>query len=1206
MPRREPDSPGVLSSGVSSEANTKERYLAEDRYDIARAMSDYSSKNRSKESSSEEEYSDSDESGSSYETVSDESSYEDSEDGHDDETEMPEDGDIEPRDSEDVSVESIPMLGGWLDKTCGWLDQPTACIGGKHEVSLLRESKLQAIPKVKRIENFVRARGIVTPEEKRSQRLERKGLVDIVKEDDTETVVTTATSFKKPKEKELKVVKKKRVASWKNRLRAKKGDETVTSGSSAGSRHPPRSRHHRTSMRDEGKDDDMHEASEEESVPETPVPFIQEDTSMPVSPIPSIGFQISGASLEPKDEEKSDHKSAHSRSHHSRADKSQRSSRSTTSQKNEQDRGEVDAAEFTDLSKSWPESPRKKESSLKGKSKDVADLDGLYLPESEDILSTSIKESRSKSRSKKREEETRSTRSEQASIRNDHASMKSEKASMRSEKSSDKADKSSSRGERTSVREDPKITDLTHIGRTDLALPGKPSLRSPGKSPEPVDVQVIEVLEMDSQDSWTPGKDMDKSSDSRRSRRSIDPDARIIDDDIEGHVTDLWQEEEEKLTTRASSRGRTGRATRTITLDDDDGSKLWAEEEKKVEHKGLTDDEDLADTRGRRETRTHGIERSRSKSNGASSRHSNRSKSRDPDGHTHREHTQFQSPDPSEEKSTSRSKRESRTVGSQPDPSPRPVANLEHRQRALESRNPELDHNIDADFSDEQKRRTENAAKRKGLREEEMKREALAHDEVNNDEGIRKSKSHDLRESTGRDPARSVSRLKSRSGLREQSHDTMVIHKSKSREAREGNPDSQVQAVVESRSSRDLRENDSTSHGLRPSRSRDLRDAGDAQDARKSKSRDMRESSDIEEYGASRGRGMRTLNNSPSKSSGRSKSRDRRSAEDREPVHENNSREIREIVESSDIDEYVVPQSSRSTHVREHNSPNKSMRQSRSMDVRESMYSDIPELAVRRTRSKSRDRREIRELDEYPVSQKSRQPREPISSTKSAYKSKSRDLPVEEYSMHKTNARDLREATQEVIEHDIRRNRSREANEYLDQDAGLRHSKSREERKREKRGKNPEALNAAKELRRLEKRLEKQLKQVKREQLKSELSNGEQQPQWDERSASTMELRQIEKDLVRKLKKDDEKRASKLKRLRQKPEFSKGQYESFETPSIQDKVRSQVQPRTIAQKVVDMKGRAEDVTRPSKNMSKYYSKPRAPRSQRDESGLRYD
>ena len=1111
MNRRDAISLNALSSGVTREANRKERHSAEDRYDIARAMSDYSSKNRSKQSSSEEDFSGTDASGSSYETASDDESSEDFEDGHDD---MPDGDIIKHRDSEDLSVDSLPLLGGWLDRTCGWLDQPTACTGGRPEASLLRECKMKAIPRVKRIENFVRTRRIVSRKQKRSQHLEAKGVADSVKTDNTRTVVTI-------------------------------------------------------SLCDQGKDENMHVVLREESVQGSPVPFIHEDTSVPVSPIPGIGHQISVASLEPKGEEKLDRMSAHSRSHHSPADRSQRSSRSNKSQNKEQDRDEKDAAELTEFSNSWADSPLKKERSPKGKSNDLADIDGLYLPESEDILSTSIKESRSKSRSKKSEEESRSTRSERASLRNDHDSTRSERASMRSGRSSGRVDKGSSRGERTSAREEPNITDLS---RSTLALPGNPS-QSPGKMKRPEDVHVIEVLEIDSQDSWTPGKDMEnKSGHSRRSRISIDPEARVIDDDIEGHVTDLWQEEEEKLK-RASSRGRAGRVTRTIALEDEDGSKLWAQEKKKVEEKGLTNEVDLADdSRGRRETRTHGIELSRSKSIGASSKHSrkHRSKSRDPDGHTHREHFQFQSPDPSEEKTTPESKRENGTVAPQPDPSPRPVANLEHRQKALESRSPEVDPNFVSDLSDQQKRISENAGKRMVLREQEMKREALAHDQVNDGDGIRKSKSHDLRESTGRDRLRSVSRSKSRNDLREQSHGAMVVPRSKSRDAREATPNSQVDTVLESKSGPHLRENDAISHGIRPARSRDLQDAGDAQD--------VRNSGAVEVYNASRGRDMRSLNPSRSKSSGRSKSRDHRSAEDREPaVQKSKSREIREIVEASDI-EYAAPQPLRS------NSPNKSMRQSRSLDVRESRRSDIPELAARGMRSKSRGRVKTRDIDDPSVSPKSRHSLELNSPTKSVHESKSR----------------------EVLEEDIRKNRSRDVRESLDQDAGLRHSKSREERKREKRGKNPEALNAAKELRRLEKRLEKQLKQVKREQVQSELNKSEHEPQWDDQSASAVELRRMENERARMLKRDDEKRASKLKRLRQKPEFSKGQYESYETPNIQDKVRSQAQSKTVAQKVVDTRGRSEDGTRSSKAMSKHYSKFRTQRNHQDEADPRYD
>eukprot|EP00934_Nitzschia_sp_Nitz4_P005711 Nitzschia sp. Nitz4//scaffold52_size167869//83407//86586//NITZ4_002278-RA/size167869-snap-gene-0.225-mRNA-1//-1//CDS//3329554041//5701//frame0 len=66
------------------------------------------------------------------------------------------------------------------------------------------------------------------------------------------------------------------------------------------------------------------------------------------------------------------------------------------------------------------------------------------------------------------------------------------------------------------------------------------------------------------------------------------------------------------------------------------------------------------------------------------------------------------------------------------------------------------------------------------------------------------------------------------------------------------------------------------------------------------------------------------------------------------------------------------------------------------------------------------------------------------------------------------------------------------------------------------------------ELRKLEKKISKQLKQVKQEQ-------GHQSPGWDERSAvSSKNLRKLEKRLVQSLKKEDEKRVEKLKRIRNK------------------------------------------------------------------------
>ena len=78
-----------------------------------------------------------------------------------------------------------------------------------------------------------------------------------------------------------------------------------------------------------------------------------------------------------------------------------------------------------------------------------------------------------------------------------------------------------------------------------------------------------------------------------------------------------------------------------------------------------------------------------------------------------------------------------------------------------------------------------------------------------------------------------------------------------------------------------------------------------------------------------------------------------------------------------------------------------------------------------------------------------------------------------------------------------------------------------------RRNRTSEELSPSDELRKLEKRLSKQLIHVKREQDTTPSST------WDEKSAiSSKHLRTLEKKLVQTLRKEDEKRAAKLRRLR--------------------------------------------------------------------------
>jgi hypothetical protein len=119
-----------------------------------------------------------------------------------------------------------------------------------------------------------------------------------------------------------------------------------------------------------------------------------------------------------------------------------------------------------------------------------------------------------------------------------------------------------------------------------------------------------------------------------------------------------------------------------------------------------------------------------------------------------------------------------------------------------------------------------------------------------------------------------------------------------------------------------------------------------------------------------------------------------------------------------------------------------------------------------------------------------------------------------------------------------------------------------------------EQLVAAKELRKLEKKLEKQLKHLKRDK--------------DDRSRTSTDLRQIEKQLERKLKREDEKRASRLKRLRKKSQevVKPGTTSTTEvnvvhhyqpsSGSIQERVRVDHEIQTIAEKAEELRVQAKE------------------------------
>jgi len=109
---------------------------------------------------------------------------------------------VEADDFDNYSVGTLQtsLIGGWFDNACGWLDRgPLVCadvnFAAQSDGSLLRESKQKAAAAIRKVkisdslkkvaEQAAAANKNSSPEEKRSQRLERKGIVDIeqIKED---------------------------------------------------------------------------------------------------------------------------------------------------------------------------------------------------------------------------------------------------------------------------------------------------------------------------------------------------------------------------------------------------------------------------------------------------------------------------------------------------------------------------------------------------------------------------------------------------------------------------------------------------------------------------------------------------------------------------------------------------------------------------------------------------------------------------------------------------------------------------------------------------------------------------------------------------------------------------------------------------------------------------------------------------------------
>jgi hypothetical protein len=985
----------------------------------------------------------------------------------------------------------VPMPGNWFDSACGWLDRPTLCLnvftGNGNGHSLLKESKLKnsTVRNVKLNETMLKAARLAiktamavkpvatTPGERRSIRLERKGLVEIARmkkedrdaenaaetdntkpeanndaqedskkeaqdetmnkvQDDTksemqydvneETQSVASTIIPKPKEKELKVVKKKRIASFKNRLRNVKSEETIISGSSVAS---SRRQHHPQKQNfGENKDGLFTLAPKSQGTD-------QEGSGV------NTRAQIT-ASLEAE-----------------LFSELKKEENQTNSLTNKEDmKGEM-AEPGNELSKI---------------------LDSQYS-EDEDIVSTSVNEAWMK----------------RAQIPEDR-SIKSDESAVKREKSLTGNDASLIAGEAA-------ITDLTHID-DDPSLQALPSLPSRtheyGSSPigetglegnQNKKIEVIDVFEFDDQDSWTPGEEkralspsqskhsvrkyaFEKSRDptpsksTHASRMSRDPTpskalfASKKDGAIARRVIDIWEEEEEKLkefSTRNFSQGAKPQEP-----------KLKTSSRKKIFDDPLAR-EDFAGHRRGRLGNSEKVKESRSRSKSKSRRQREVEKPPTPEDAsvTNRRVKRSKSLEARlrlEElelentlrKSTSRDSRYKETQPNASREAAPPVPVLEHRQWATESRHPS--------------------------------RESGRHEEIGDNES-RMPKKKDLVAVRGIDEGQM---LRTPTPQRNQ-------------ELREK---SDIRGP--SAKSRDNTAPDAIQYGIDPTKSRETRHPIDEQSER------------------SRGK--------PST----------RSVRGPKSLHEREDRGVR----SSGSRDYAEVISSTQGIV---------IHTSKSRDSHD-----------RRGRSVGRDRPEIMDVTAVPDDYGIRKLRE----GGGVHRSKSRDSRDDHGTRHSSRHSQRRSGKEDPAGH------FPNSGEYEDVD----NDKSRRREKRSSRNNDSgSVISASKGLRRLEKKLGKQIMQVKQEHAR----NG---AEWDERSVySSKDLRKLEKQLVQKLKHDDEKRAVKLKRLRLKRESYK--VNSGDALDISEKVQTKI----IAQKAENSRREKTkfdqlQVLRSSKPMSKYISR----------------
>lgn len=562
-----------------------------------------------------------------------------------------------------MSIDTLPVMGGWVDSACGWLDRPMCFLNFGKETSLLRHSKgrtrATAFQQMRMSEALSTAANMkLSASERRILRLRRKGLTEQVEEENDGTTTKTGDgevsvydkqSVIDMKSQEVKLFSKKRIQPYNDRAEettvlsqtstvestkrpisasADEDDERRLQGSgsipSLGSILTSKSNH---------TEHDRVEESDEQEV------FHQED--------------------EPSQRKINPEVSVHSR-------EGMKMKETVTMNASESVKVETDREVSVTLDKVLVESPKGTEHADTPKSLSMMDtslkVPSLELPESESIKST------------RKPEETKQAE-------------KLKNPSMRSERSllmKQRIMKVVKRSKSLQRKKEAEASDLTHMDD----IPAVPSndlpslsvrekrhvIREEAKNELLKDIEIIDVLSLDDEDSWTPGNARDglsratmekknqhegslekhqkKESKSRDpspslSRRATNAQGRDPSplnneqeeesynysspkgNDVDAWVTSLWDEEAAKLNNESpvSPVNRSGLRNPSVAKAADD---FWAQEEQKLQTDHFVDPKAREAFLGHRRGRLQAVgmesdHRSRSQSR---QRHRSRSQSR--------------------------------------------------------------------------------------------------------------------------------------------------------------------------------------------------------------------------------------------------------------------------------------------------------------------------------------------------------------------------------------------------------------------------------------------------------------------------------------------------------------------------------------------------------------------------------------------------